>query len=142
MVMTPVDATLETALPEIEPNMAEAVTAILADPPRLRPISAAAISVKKSEPPDSSSNRPSSTIVLDRLTPETLGALIALYEHKVFVQGVVWQVCSFDQWGVELGKELASRIDRLFAGDAAGPEMDGSTRGLVALLGSGAETAS
>ena len=87
-------------------------------------------------------NRPSSTIVLDRLTPETLGALIALYEHKVFVQGVVWQVCSFDQWGVELGKELASRIDRLFAGDAAGPEMDGSTRGLVALLGSGAETAS
>ncbi|MXY64449.1 MAG: glucose-6-phosphate isomerase [Gammaproteobacteria bacterium] len=87
-------------------------------------------------------NRPSSTIVLERLTPESLGALIALYEHKVFVQGVVWQVCSFDQWGVELGKELAVAVDRLFTGDAAGPEIDGSTRGLVALLGSGVETAS
>ncbi len=82
-------------------------------------------------------NRPSSTIVLDRLTPESLGALIALYEHKVFVQGVVWQVCSFDQWGVELGKELAVEVARLLNVGAAGPELDGSTRGLVSLLDKG-----
>ncbi len=55
-------------------------------------------------------NRPSSTILADRLTPELLGALIALYEHSVFTQGVIWQIGSFDQWGVELGKVLASRI--------------------------------
>ena len=55
-------------------------------------------------------NRPSSLLVLERLTPETLGALIALYEHKTFVEGVVWQINSFDQWGVELGKTLATRI--------------------------------
>ena len=55
-------------------------------------------------------NRPTSTILAERLTPETLGALIALYEHAVFTQGVVWNVDSFDQWGVELGKALAQRI--------------------------------
>src|SRR5262249_49000742 len=55
-------------------------------------------------------NRPSNTILADRLTPETLGKLIALYEHSVFTQGVVWDVDSFDQWGVELGKVLAQRI--------------------------------
>jgi len=55
-------------------------------------------------------NRPSNTIVADRLTPATFGALVALYEHKVFVQGTIWRVNSFDQWGVELGKALASRI--------------------------------
>jgi glucose-6-phosphate isomerase len=55
-------------------------------------------------------NRPSNTILADRLTPWTLGALIALYEHKVFVQGTVWGIDSFDQWGVELGKMLAGRI--------------------------------
>jgi glucose-6-phosphate isomerase len=49
-------------------------------------------------------NRPSNTILMDALTPSTLGALIALYEHKVFVQGVIWGINSFDQWGVELGK--------------------------------------
>jgi glucose-6-phosphate isomerase len=53
-------------------------------------------------------NRPSSVITFDRLDPATLGALLALYEHKVFVQGVLWDVNSFDQWGVELGKELAN----------------------------------
>jgi glucose-6-phosphate isomerase len=55
-------------------------------------------------------NRPSSTILAERLTPEILGALVALYEHSVFTQGVVWNINSFDQWGVELGKALAQRI--------------------------------
>ena len=51
-------------------------------------------------------NRPSSVILAEQLTPRTLGALIALYEHKVFAQGAIWDIDSFDQWGVELGKEL------------------------------------
>ena len=55
-------------------------------------------------------NRPSTTILANRLTPETLGKLVALYEHSVFTQGVIWNIDSFDQWGVELGKVLASRI--------------------------------
>jgi glucose-6-phosphate isomerase len=55
-------------------------------------------------------NRPTNTILLERLTPAALGRLVALYEHKVFVQGVIWDVNSFDQWGVELGKVLAQRI--------------------------------
>ena len=55
-------------------------------------------------------NRPSNTILADRLTPEVLGKLIALYEHSVFTQGTIWQINSFDQWGVELGKVLAQRI--------------------------------
>lgn len=63
-------------------------------------------------------NRPSTSILYERLTPRTLGALIALYEHKIFVQGVVWKVNSFDQWGVELGKQLASKILKELDGDA------------------------
>jgi glucose-6-phosphate isomerase len=55
-------------------------------------------------------NRPSTTILAERLTPETLGKLVALYEHSVFTQGVIWQIDSFDQWGVELGKVLAEKI--------------------------------
>jgi glucose-6-phosphate isomerase len=55
-------------------------------------------------------NRPSNTILAGQLTPETLGKLVALYEHSVFTQGTVWQINSFDQWGVELGKVLAQRI--------------------------------
>src|SRR5947207_8902554 len=55
-------------------------------------------------------NRPSNTILLDRLTPTALGKLVALYEHSVFTQGTVWDIDSFDQWGVELGKVLANRI--------------------------------
>jgi len=55
-------------------------------------------------------NRPSNTIMADALTPAALGRLVALYEHKVFVQGSIWRVNSFDQWGVELGKALAGRI--------------------------------
>jgi glucose-6-phosphate isomerase len=55
-------------------------------------------------------NRPSNMILAERLTPETLGKLVALYEHSVFTQGAIWQIDSFDQWGVELGKVLAQRI--------------------------------
>jgi glucose-6-phosphate isomerase len=55
-------------------------------------------------------NRPTSTILADELTPATLGALVALYEHSVFTQGAIWNIDSFDQWGVELGKKLAVRI--------------------------------
>jgi glucose-6-phosphate isomerase len=55
-------------------------------------------------------NRPSNTILAERLTPEMLGKLVALYEHSVFTQGVIWNIDSFDQWGVELGKVLAQRI--------------------------------
>ncbi|MFX8942058.1 hypothetical protein ABTN11_20490, partial [Acinetobacter baumannii] len=63
-------------------------------------------------------NRPSSTLLLDELTPAALGKLVALYEHSVFVQGVIWNVDSFDQWGVELGKVLAMKIvPELEAGD-------------------------
>ncbi|WP_438895197.1 hypothetical protein, partial [Bacillus cereus group sp. BC312] len=53
-------------------------------------------------------NQPSTTVLLDKLTPATLGALIALYEHKVFVQAVIWDINPFDQWGVELGKQIAT----------------------------------
>jgi glucose-6-phosphate isomerase len=55
-------------------------------------------------------NRPSSTLLLEQLTPAALGTLVALYEHSVFVQGVIWDIDSFDQWGVQLGKVLAERI--------------------------------
>jgi glucose-6-phosphate isomerase len=55
-------------------------------------------------------NRPTNTILAEQLDPRTLGALVALYEHSVFTQGTVWDIDSFDQWGVELGKELAKRI--------------------------------
>jgi glucose-6-phosphate isomerase len=55
-------------------------------------------------------NRPTNTILAERLTPDTLGALVALYEHNVFTQGAIWRIDSFDQWGVELGKVLAKRI--------------------------------
>ena len=55
-------------------------------------------------------NRPSNTILIEKLDPETLGSLIAMYEHKIFVQGILWNIYSYDQWGVELGKELASKL--------------------------------
>ena len=81
-------------------------------------------------------NRPSTTLLLDRLTPSALGALIALYEHRVFTSGAVWGINSFDQWGVELGKALASDLlPRLTApGPADGSGLDGSTAGLLARL--------
>ncbi|SMH60811.1 glucose-6-phosphate isomerase [Azospirillum agricola] len=77
-------------------------------------------------------NRPSNTILVKSLTPAALGALIALYEHKVFVQGIVWDINSFDQWGVELGKQLAGAIlPELTAGPREGAH-DSSTTGLMA----------
>src|SRR5688572_30438116 len=78
-------------------------------------------------------NRPSTTLLLDQLDPHTLGALIALYEHRVFVSGAVWGINSFDQWGVELGKALCSDLlPRLASGDTSG--LDGSTAGLLSRL--------
>jgi len=78
-------------------------------------------------------NRPSSFFVLDALDPAALGALIALYEHRVFVSGALWGINSFDQWGVELGKVLARDIEgRLASGDTGG--LDPSTAGLLARL--------
>ena len=76
-------------------------------------------------------NRPSNTILLDKLTPKSLGALIALYEQKTFVQGVIWGVNSFDQWGVELGKQLAKTIDAELKSGAVSGVHDGSTIGLM-----------
>ncbi len=76
-------------------------------------------------------NRPSSTLLLPQLTPHALGALVALYEHKVFVQGVIWNVNSFDQWGVELGKALAGRILQDFGQGAPSAAQDGSTTALI-----------
>ena len=77
-------------------------------------------------------NRPSTTILADRLTPETLGKLVALYEHSVFTQGVIWQINSFDQWGVELGKVLAERIlPELEAEAEPGLHHDSSTNALI-----------
>ncbi len=80
-------------------------------------------------------SRPSSTFLYRKLDPATLGMLIALYEHKVFVQGVIWNINPFDQWGVELGKVLAVQLEPLLAGEKPGPRVDGSTAGLVAALG-------
>jgi glucose-6-phosphate isomerase len=79
-------------------------------------------------------NRPTNSIVFDRLDPKTLGALIALYEHKIFVQGTIWNVNSYDQWGVELGKELASKILPELRDKSVITSHDSSTNGLLALL--------
>ena len=77
-------------------------------------------------------NRPSSTILADRLTPAVLGSLVALYEHAVFTQGVVWGINSFDQWGVELGKVLANRIVKELEAPAEQKlEHDSSTASLI-----------
>ena len=78
-------------------------------------------------------NRPSTTLLIDRLTPAALGALIALYEHRIFTSGALWRINSFDQWGVELGKALCSQLLPRFAtGDTAG--LDGSTAALLGRL--------
>jgi len=76
-------------------------------------------------------NRPTNSILMERLTPHTLGALIALYEHRIFTQGVLWEVNSFDQWGVELGKQLAGVILKELNEGQVGPEHDGSTTALL-----------
>ncbi len=77
-------------------------------------------------------NRPSNTLVYRKLDPATLGQLIALYEHKVFVQGTIWNINSFDQWGVELGKKLAKALLPKVEGAASGEGHDSSTQGLLA----------
>ncbi len=76
-------------------------------------------------------NRPTNTFFFPELTPATLGSLIALYEHKIFTQGIIWQINSFDQWGVELGKQLAKAIEPELKGDAAVTTHDSSTNGLI-----------
>jgi glucose-6-phosphate isomerase len=76
-------------------------------------------------------NRPTNTLLADRLTPATLGKLVALYEHSVFVQGTIWGINSFDQWGVELGKALASRIADELQADAPELGHDSSTNALI-----------
>lgn len=79
-------------------------------------------------------NRPSTVILMDRLTPRTLGALLALYEHKTFVEGVIWDINSFDQWGVELGKVLARALLKDAASGAPSPDLDLSTADLLRRL--------
>lgn len=76
-------------------------------------------------------NRPSNTLVLERISPRRLGALVALYEHKVFVQSVIWGINCFDQWGVELGKELGKDVYQHIIGRSEGKADDGSTQGLI-----------
>ncbi len=80
-------------------------------------------------------NKPSNTLLMDKSTPETVGALIALYEHRTFVQGIIWDVDSFDQWGVELGKQMGKGILDRLAGDTAESDeaIDSSTASLIQL---------
>jgi Glucose-6-phosphate isomerase len=76
-------------------------------------------------------NRPSTSILFDKLTPNTLGKLIALYEHKIFVQGMIWDINSYDQWGVEYGKQIAQEILPLLTSDGVVTSFDSSTNGLI-----------
>ena len=80
-------------------------------------------------------NKPTNTLLIDQLTPETLGSLIALYEHKIFVQGVIWNIFSYDQWGVELGKQLATNILSEIEGSTKG-QHDPSTQLLLKIFNS------
>ena len=79
-------------------------------------------------------NRPSTTLIYPQLTPRMLGRIIALYEHRVFAEGVILGINSFDQWGVELGKELATALGPVVSGEADGEGLDGSTQALVGFL--------
>lgn len=76
-------------------------------------------------------NKPTNSILFEKLTPRTLGKLIALYEHKIFVQGIIWNINSYDQWGVELGKQLAAHIQTELRGTAEVDTHDASTNGLI-----------
>lgn len=76
-------------------------------------------------------NRPTNTILMKRISPRTIGSLIALYEHKIFVQGIILQICSFDQWGVELGKGLANKIEAELCSGTINPAHDSSTKELI-----------
>jgi len=75
-------------------------------------------------------NKPTTTYLIDTLSPSTLGALIAMYEHKIFVQGVIWNIYSYDQWGVELGKQLAKQVLSDF-NDVESSNHDASTKQLL-----------
>jgi glucose-6-phosphate isomerase len=75
--------------------------------------------------------KPTNSIVFRKLTPKTLGSLIAMYEHKIFVQGIIWNIFSFDQWGVELGKQLAKNILPELDGDEPVSSHDHSTNNLI-----------
>ncbi|MGZ5852182.1 MAG: glucose-6-phosphate isomerase, partial [Hyphomicrobium sp.] len=79
-------------------------------------------------------NKPTNTMLLEDVSPYTVGLLIALYEHKVFVQGVIWGINSFDQWGVELGKELAKALAPAVAG-APSASLDGHDSSTIGLVG-------
>ena len=76
-------------------------------------------------------NKPTNSILFRKLTPETLGSLIAMYEHKIFVQGVIWNIFSFDQWGVELGKQMANQILPELTNNQPVMTHDASTNGLI-----------
>ncbi|MCW8834240.1 MAG: glucose-6-phosphate isomerase, partial [Colwellia sp.] len=76
-------------------------------------------------------NRPTNTILIKRISPSTIGSLIALYEHKIFAQGIILQICSFDQWGVELGKGLANKIEAELRTGVVNPAHDSSTKELI-----------
>ncbi|MDT4866130.1 Glucose-6-phosphate isomerase [compost metagenome] len=76
-------------------------------------------------------NRPTNSILLKKITPYSLGKLIALYEHKIFVQGIIWNIFSFDQWGVELGKQLAQKIQPELIDQNQVSSHDSSTNGLI-----------
>jgi glucose-6-phosphate isomerase len=78
-----------------------------------------------------SGSKPTTSILFERLTPKTLGSLIAMYEHKIFVQGVIWNIFSFDQWGVELGKVLAKKILPELQSQELISSHDSSTNGLI-----------
>ena len=76
-------------------------------------------------------NRPTNSLLVRQVTPYTLGQLVALYEHKIFTQGVIWNIFSFDQWGVELGKQLAKNILPAVSAAATVTQFDSSTNGLL-----------
>ena len=80
-------------------------------------------------------NRPSTTLVYSKLNPSTLGKIIVLYEHRVFVEGIILGINSFDQWGVELGKVLAEELTQIIAGKKSAATKDGSTKMLLARIG-------
>jgi glucose-6-phosphate isomerase len=80
-------------------------------------------------------NQPSNILLMDKVTPKTLGALIALYEHRTFVQSVIWDIDCFDQWGVELGKQIGNEIlPRLTDGAQAASDSDSATDNLINLF--------
>jgi len=80
-------------------------------------------------------NRPSNTLIFPQLDPHHLGAILALYEHKIFVQGVIWNIFSFDQWGVELGKQLAGQILKDLENEVVSRLQDPSTAELLRIYG-------